>query len=93
MKVRAYRPNRNDDPIFIAETYEDLQEKEGDYIGGPQCESCGNWTYQIQVKLINPGTKQYFAKCIADPAMDEQHGAECGAEYNIGIYEDREVVF
>ena len=93
MRVRAFQPRKIDPPHFVAETYEDLQDKEGEFIGGEQCDGCGNSVYRIMVRLINPGTRQYIAKCMNDPDDGFIHPDPCGAEYNISIYDEDEVVF
>jgi hypothetical protein len=95
MSVRAFQPRRSDPPHFVAETGEDLAAMEGDYIGGEQCDGCGNHSYQVRVRMIQPGVRQYEAVCAADPGEDAEfrHPEPCGTAYRITIWDDDLVTF
>ena len=94
MKVRAFQPRKIDPPQFVAETYDELQELEGSFVGAEQCDGCGNSSYQVRVRMIAPGTRQYEAVCAVDPddADEFRHGDPCGSAYPIRIYDEEEVV-
>jgi hypothetical protein len=68
---------------------------EGDFIGAGQCDGCGNATYQIQVRMIAPGTRQFEAVCKADPDDDPEfmHPDPCGTAYRITIWDEEQVEF
>lgn len=95
MSVRAFQPRKIDPPHFVAETYDDLKDMEGEFIGAEQCDGCGNSVYHVEVRMIAPGTKQYIAKCADDPSDDREfaHPDPCGAEYRISIWDEEQVVF
>lgn len=82
-----------DPPHFVAEDIDELALKEGEFVGAEQCDGCGNATYEIQVRMIQPGVRQYEAVCKVDPTDDVQHPAPCGAAYSIRIWDEEEVVF
>lgn len=94
-KVRAFQPRKIDPPHFVCMEYEELKDMAGQFIGGEQCDGCGNSSYQIRFRIIAPGTRQYFAKCAVDPTDDPEfrHTDPCGNEYSISIYDEDEVVF
>src|SRR4051812_5062436 len=93
--VRAFQPRQYDPPRFVAEDIDELEEKEGEYVGAGQCDGCGNSTYLIQVRMIAPGTRQFEAVCAVDPTDDPEfvHPAPCGATYPITIYDSDLVEF
>lgn len=93
--VRAFQPRKIDPPQFVAEDYESLQEMEGDFISAEQCDGCGNSSYQIRVRMIQPGVKQYEAVCAVDPDDDPEfaHTAPCGTAYRIKIWDEDLVCF
>jgi len=94
-KVRAFQPRKIDPPHFVAEDITDLEDKEGEYIGAEQCDGCGNSCYQIHVRMIQPGVRQYEAVCAVDPDDDPEfrHPDPCGTAYRITIWDENEVVF
>jgi len=93
--VRAFQPRSIDPPKFVAETYDDLQELEGTFIGGGQCDGCGNHSFRVRVDMIAPGTRQYVAVCALDPdeAEEFRHPEPCGAVYRISIFDEDLVEF
>lgn len=93
--VRAFQPRSIEPPHFVAETYDDLQEMEGDFIGGEQCDGCGNHSYQIRVRLIAPGTRQYEAVCATDPDESDEfkHPEPCGHAWPIKLWDEDLVTF
>ena len=95
MSVRAFQPRSIDPPQFVAETLDDLVELEGTFIGGEQCDGCGNHSYEVQVKMIAPGTRQFVAVCKTDPDESEEfrHPEPCGAVYRITIWDEDLVQF
>jgi len=95
MSVRAFQPRQYDPPKFVAETYDDLKDREGEFIGGGQCDGCGNHSYEIRVRMIQPGVRQYEAVCALDPDEDPEfrHPDPCGTAYPISIWDEDEVEF
>jgi hypothetical protein len=95
MSVRAFQPRSIDPPHFVAEDYESLKELEGSFVGAEQCDGCGNHTYRIGYRLIQPGVRQYEAVCATDPDEDPEfrHPEPCGTAYRITIWDDDLVVF
>jgi len=95
MSVRAFQPRKIDPPHFVAETYDDLKAMEGDFIGGEQCDGCGNHSYQVRARVLNPGTLQYEAVCAIDPDESDEfrHPDPCGTAYPIRIWDEDDVVF
>lgn len=93
--VRAFQPRQIDPPHFVAEDLEELEEKEGEWLGAEQCDGCGNSTYQIRVRMIQPGVRQFEAVCAADPDDDPEfrHSDPCGTAYKISIWDEDLVVF
>lgn len=41
--VLSFQPRSIDPPHFVAETYDELAEKDGEEIGGDQCDYCGSF--------------------------------------------------
>lgn len=95
MSVRAFQPRRYDPPSFVAEDADELAEREGEYLSAGQCDGCGNGTYQLRVRMIQPGVRQYEAVCAVDPTDDEEfrHPAPCGTAYRVRIWDEEEVEF
>lgn len=93
--VRAFQPRKFDPPQFVAEDYDELQGKEGEFIAGEQCDGCGNASYQIRVRMIQAGVRQYEAVCAVDPDDDPEfaHTAPCGTAYPIKIWDEDLVAF
>ena len=91
--VRAFQPRKYDPPQFVAENYDDLQDMEGEYIGGGQCDGCGSAVYQIRVRMIQPGVRQYEAVCCNDPDDEFQHPEPCGTAWPISIWDEDLVAF
>ena len=96
MSVRAFQPRTIDPPQFVAETYDDLADLDRSYIGGPQCDGCGNSTYQIRARTTTPdGPHTYVAHCTVDPSDDPEfaHPSPCESDYPIGAWDDELVTF
>jgi hypothetical protein len=95
MSVRAFQPRKYDPPKFVAEDLDSLKEREGDFIGGGQCDGCGNACYQVRVRLIQPGVRQFEAVCAVDPSDDDEftHSDPCGNAYRITIWDEDLVEF
>lgn len=95
MSVRAFQPREIDPPQFVAYDIDELAEKEGEYVSAGQCDGCGNGTYQVRVRMIQPGVRQFEAVCATDPTDDPEfaHPAPCGAAYPIRIYDDEAVTY
>jgi len=95
MSVRAFQPRKSDPPHFVAEDLDELEAREGELIGGEQCDGCGNHSYQIRVRMIQPGVRQYEAVCAVDPDESSEftHTDPCGTAYRITIWDDDLVVF
>jgi hypothetical protein len=93
--VRAFQPRKIDPPHFVAEDLDELVEKEGEYVGAEQCDGCGNSTYLIRVRIIQPGVRQFEAVCAVDPDDDPEfaHPAPCGTAYQIKLWDEDLVVF
>jgi hypothetical protein len=93
--VRAFQPRKYDPPKFVAETVDDLAEMVGEYVGAGQCDGCGNATYRVDLRMIQPGVRQFVAICEADPDDDPEskHPDPCGTEYRITIWEEDQVEF
>lgn len=93
--VRAFQPRKIDPPHFVAEDLQELEEKLGEFIGAEQCDGCGNSTYLITSRLIQPGVRQFEAVCMADPDEDPEfrHPDPCGTHYPIKIWDEDLVVF
>ena len=93
--VRAFQPRKIYPPHFVAEDLEALEEKEGEFIGAEQCDGCGNSTYLIQVRMIQPGVRQFEAVCKVDPSDDPEfaHTDPCGTAYPIKIWDEDLVAF
>lgn len=93
--VRAFQPRKYDPPQFVAEDLDELEGKEGEFIGGGQCDGCGNSTYEVRVRMIQPGVRQFEAVCCVDPDDDPEfkHPDPCGTAYPIRIYDEDDVTF
>jgi hypothetical protein len=93
--VRAFRPRQYDPPKFVAEDLEELESIEGEFIGGGQCDGCGNHSYQVRVRMIQPGVRQFEAVCAVDPTDDPEfiHPEPCGTAYPIRIWDEDLVEF
>lgn len=89
--VRAFQPRRYDPPKFVAENIDDLPDLVGSFIGGGQCDGCGNHSYEIREQ----GEGRYVAVCAVDPtdSPEFQHPDPCGTPYGIGIYDEDLVEF
>jgi len=88
--VYAFRPRSRDYPHFVAEDVEDVHNKLGEYIGGEQCDGCGNHSYRVET-----AHGAFYAVCAVDPDEDHEfvHLDPCGARYPIQIYTADEVTF
>lgn len=95
MSVRAFQPRKIDPPHFVAEDLDELEGREGEFLGAEQCDGCGNSTYEIRVRMIQPGVRQFEAVCAVDPtdADEFRHSDPCGTAYPIRIWDDELVVF
>lgn len=95
MSVRAFQPRQHEPPKFVAEDLDALEALEDGFIGGGQCDGCGNSSYRVRVRMIQPGVRQFEAVCAVDPTDDPEfaHPAPCGAAYPIKIWDDDEVEF
>jgi hypothetical protein len=95
MSVRAFQPRKIDPPHFVAEDIDALEELEGSFVGGEQCDGCGNHSYQVRVRMIQPGVRQFEAVCAVDPdeSPEFRHPEPCGTAYPITIWDEDEVVF
>ena len=89
--VYAFHPRQCDYPHLVAEDDEALADKLGSFIGGEQCDECGNSVYLV----IQKGRGEYYAKCADDPSDDRElaHPKPCGTEYRIRWYDESEVTF
>jgi hypothetical protein len=96
MSVRAFQPRSIDPPHFVAEDLDELAEKVGEYVSAEQCDGCGNSCYQIRVRMIQPGVRQFEAVCAVDPDTvggEFTHTDPCGDAYRITIWDEEQVVF
>jgi hypothetical protein len=94
--VRAFQPRKIDPPRFVAESYDDLADLVGGFIGAEQCDGCGNSTYIIRARTTTPdGPATYVAVCAVDPSDDPEfrHADPCGASYPIGTWDEDLVTF
>lgn len=97
MRVQAFQPRKIDPPHFVAETYEELADKAGEFIGGEQCDGCGNSTYRITA--VGAGSPRpiagFSAICAVDPTdpEDQRHSAPCGRGWPIFPAEEDDVCF
>ncbi len=97
MSVRAFQPRSVDPPHFVAEDEEALAELVGDFIGGEQCDFCGNHSYRIE--RVGHGSPRpiygFTARCAADPDEDPEfrHPAPCGRGWPIFIADEDLVTF
>lgn len=91
--VRAFRPRKYDPPKFVAYNIDELADLEGGYIGAGQCDGCGSAVYQIRVRMIAPGTRQFEAVCTNDPDDEYQHPEPCETAYPISIWDEDLVEF
>jgi len=92
MSVRAFQPRKYDPPKFVAEDLDGLEEREGEYIGGGQCDGCGSAVFQIRARRID-NWAQWEAVCCNDPDDEFQHPDPCGAIYPITVWDDDLVEF
>lgn len=93
MNVRAFQPRKIDPPHFVAEDDEALREIVGSFIGGEQCDGCGNHSYRVEE---NKGGNIWFvAVCAVDPDEDHEfvHPEPCGTQWPIQIWDEDEVTF
>lgn len=88
--VRAFQPRQYDPPKFVAENIDDLPDLVGSFIGGGQCDGCGNHSY-----LVVATSHGYVAKCEVDPGDDPEfaHPDPCGAAYPINVWDEDLVEF
>lgn len=97
MTVQAFQPRKIDPPHFVAETFEELADKVGEYIGGEQCDYCGNHSYRITA--VGHGSPRpirgYSAICATDPDEDEEqrHPEPCGKGWPIFSASEDDVCF
>jgi hypothetical protein len=63
----------------------------GDFVGGEQCDHCGNSTYRVELWR----DRSYRAVCAIDPDDDPEfrHPEPCGTGWPILVWHEDEVVF
>lgn len=90
--VYAFWPREIDPPHFVAEDIEDLEDRVGTFIGGAQCDGCGNHSYRVEKRSHGHA---FFAVCAPDPDEDPEfrHPDPCGEAYAIHLYNADDVVF
>lgn len=90
--VYAFQPRKIDPPHFVAESADDLYHLLGSFVGGEQCDGCGNHSYVIMRDAASP---IYWARCAADPDESDEyrHPAPCGHFYQLSVYDAQDVVF
>lgn len=89
--VYAFQPRKFDPPHFVAETLDDALDLTESFIGGEQCDGCGNHTYEVQ--LLTSG--RLVAVCKTDPDESEEfrHPEPCGHQWPITLWEEDLVAF
>ena len=89
--VWAFQPRRYDPPQFVAEDADELYGRMGEFIGGPQCDGCGNSTYRLGATM----GWHWTATCAVDPTDDPefQHPEPCGTTYRLHVHDENEVTF
>jgi hypothetical protein len=92
--VRAFQPRKIEPPQFVAEGEAELEELEGSFIGGEQCDGCGNSTYRITCDRSRTFPR-WYATCAIDPdgSTEFRHPKPCGNIYRIELWDEEEVVF
>lgn len=93
--VLAFRPRSIDPPHFVAETRDELVDKVGEYIGGEQCDGCGNSTYLIVQDNHYSDDRHIYARCAVDPSDSDEfkHPEPCGRKIAITLWNEDDVVF
>ena len=88
--VYAFKPRTYDPPAFVAEDAEYLDSMIGGFIGGDQCDGCGNSVYRVE-----GAHGAFYAVCADDPADDREfaHPDPCGRRWPIRLYAADEVAF
>lgn len=76
--VLAFQPRKRDYPHFVAEDFDELQEKDGDDIGAEQCDRCGSFGPDGEPVGYTIDAKRGVVRC--DGFMGD---TPCGAEYPI----------
>lgn len=95
--VYAFHPRRSEPPYFVAEDADELRDRVGDFVPGPQCDGCGNSSYRVVT--AGHGSPEpirgYSAQCAVDPTDDPEftHPDPCGTVYTVGVHRAEEVVF
>jgi hypothetical protein len=89
--VWAFQPRKSDPPHFVAEDAAELYDRIGEFIGGEQCDNCGNHSYRLGAIYGH----RWIATCAVDPDEDPEfrHPEPCGTHYTVRLYDENEVTF
>lgn len=93
--VYAFRPRRSDPPFYVAQSRDELAEKQGELVPGDQCDYCGNSCYRIE--RVGHGSPEpiygFTARCVTDPDQDEGEGQPtgCGIGHPISLWNEDDV--
>ena len=89
--VYAFQPRSSEPAVFVSEDADELYGRLGEFLPGPQCDGCGNWSYQLGAHY----GFRWTATCAVDPsdAVEEQHPAPCGHVYTVGLHNEDEVTY